>query len=94
MYICTSGTKDWRMMISDKNNGPWTIIANGSFPDPRLTQWNVPLTVVTLTGYDIPAGQVSNTSSVNPVYQRENQLSLFVNVCEVLLFDEVEFHLI
>ena len=68
MYIYTSGTRDWDLWISDKNNGPWTQIANGSFPDPGLTQWNVPLTVVTPTGYDIPAGQVSDTPLVIYVY--------------------------
>ena len=46
-------------MIGDDVNGPWTEIANGSFPDPRLTQYNVPLTDITLSGY-IPDGQVSN----------------------------------
>ena len=52
------------MWIGDSVTGPWTEFANGSFPDPRLAKWNVPLTVITPTGYDIPIGQVSNTSFV------------------------------
>ena len=46
-------------MIGDNNNGPWVEIANGSFPDSRLTPHNVPLTNITVCGY-IPDGKVGN----------------------------------
>ena len=59
MNLKISGTKDWRVMIGDYVSGPWIEIANGSFPDPRLTPDNVPLTDITVSGY-IPDGQVSN----------------------------------
>ena len=52
------GTKDWQLDIGDSANGPFHEIANGSFPDPSLTMFNVPLTVVTPSGYNIPTGQV------------------------------------
>ena len=71
MYLY-SGTKDWYLRIGDTATGPWTVIANGSLPDPRLTKWNVPITVITPSGYDIPAGQVSNTSSVTEITRKKN----------------------
>ena len=52
------GTKDWQVDVGDSVNGPFKEIANGSLPDPTLTMFSVPLTVVTPSGYDIPAGQV------------------------------------
>ena len=45
-------------MIGKYVNGLWVEIANGSFPDPRLTPNNVPLTNITISGY-IPDGRVS-----------------------------------
>ena len=59
MHLKTSGTKDWRVMIGNSVSGPWIEITNGSFPDPRLTPYNVPLTNITLSGNE-PYGQVSN----------------------------------
>ena len=68
------------MAIGGTANGPWQEIANGSFPDPRLTPFNVPLTVTTPSGYNIQAGQVSY--EVCHVKRKEN-CNLFLLVCEV-----------
>ena len=57
-------------MIGDYVSGPWIEIANGSFPDPRQTRYNVPLTNITLSGY-IPDGQVSN---MNKIYMEFNTI--------------------
>ena len=75
-YYYVSGTKDWRVMIGNTMNGPWTEIANGSFPDPRLTQYNVPLTIITPSGCGLPAGQVSNISFVITVCWKSYYLFL------------------
>ena len=63
-----SGTKDWKVMIGDTATGPWNEIANGTFPDPRLTLMNVPLTVISLSGYYIPTGRVRKKSCDSKVY--------------------------
>ena len=49
-----SGVKDWELKIGDTMNGPWADLANGTLPDPRLTRWNVPLAITSISGYDIP----------------------------------------
>ena len=60
-----SGVKDWELKIGDTMNGPWADLANGTLPDPRLTRWNVPLAIKSISGYDIPAGQVGEYSQLS-----------------------------
>ena len=57
--VYPSGTKNFQVRIGNSVNGPFTMIASGTFPDPRLTRGNVPLTEIP-TSVIKPSGQVSH----------------------------------
>ena len=59
MIILTSGTKEWILSVGVTASGPWNKIAGGELPDPKADPNKVPLIGTTLSGYNMPAGQVS-----------------------------------